>query len=458
MRRLLYVGAAALFIVAIYFLFSALYVRSYRAGSVPRVPVGRDGVIFIVTDNVRADRTSLCGYARPTTPALKALAAAPGAVSTCRAYAPGSWTLPSHASYFTGLAAVQHLAHEYGGAVKDASGTRIITRTLKKEEVTLAERFRERGYQTALVAANPVVGAATGLSQGFWYGRAAKKFGELDAPELVDELKRVLREDLNPMGGPLFLTVNLADAHRPWKAIPADHDWLPRRKKLQYDNENDGERWKMFLEGRMSEPERASFLRHLTDVYDYGIERADGGVAAVLETVRAAGWCRDECRIVVTSDHGEFLGEHHLIDHGFYTWEENANVYVVAQGVEVTSLPEPFPGLAIHDLVLDGRLPDPLPRVEAWAWPHVRRAIHSSGKAFGSMSVARWTGLIKEMWLDGTYYRFDLAKDPHELGEAGGTPEAGFTDLKTLLELQSTRAGADEARMMEALEAAGYIE
>lgn len=458
MRKLLYVGACALMLIATGTIAGALYLRSYRAGSVQRVPVGRDGVIFIVTDNVRADHTSLCDYSRPTTPALTALAAAPGAVSTCRAYAPGSWTLPSHASYFTGLAVVQHLAHEYGGAVEDHSGTRIISRTLKKHEITLAETFAARGYQTTLVSANPVLSASMGLAQGYRYGKVAKTFGELDAPELVDEVKRVLREDLDPMGGPLFLTVNLADAHTPWKAIPADHDWLPRRKRVRYDAEKGGDNWKMYLQKQMSEPERTSFLSHVTDVYDYGIERADVGVAAVIATVREAGWCRDDCRIVVTSDHGEFIGEHRLIDHGFYTWEENANVFVVAQGVEVTSLPEPFPGVALHDLVLNGRLPDPLPSVEAWAWPHVRRAGHCGGNAFSSMSVARWTGLIKEMWLDGDYYRFDLATDPHELGAAGGVPDAGFSGLKALLELQSTREGVEDARMMETLEAAGYVE
>jgi hypothetical protein len=65
-------------------------------GSNPPAPT----VVFMVLDNVRADHLSLCGYPRPTSPFLESLASE--TTCTCTAQAPGSWTLPSHASYFTG--------------------------------------------------------------------------------------------------------------------------------------------------------------------------------------------------------------------------------------------------------------------------------------------------------------------------------------------------------------------
>lgn len=417
-----------------------------------------DSVVLIVTDNVRGDHTSLCGYSRPTTPTIDALAAEPGAVHTCRAYAPGSWTLPSHASFFTGLPVVEHEAHEYDGEVADPSGTGILTQKLGSKARTLAETMRGKGYQTILLAGNPVVSKKTGLGQGFSVVHTARSFGRFDGPEIADSLEEEL-ERLDPKAGPLFLVVNLAEAHRPWKAVPGDHPWLPKRSKLQYRNEDPDSQWRTFLEGRMSAPEKKEFLAHVTDVYDYGVQRADEGVAAVLDVVRRTGWCADHCRTLVTSDHGEFIGEHGLIDHGFYSWESNAKVYLVAQGVQVPSLPEPVSAMTVYWLARDGVLPDQLPAVEQWAWPHVRRAIHSSNHAFHSRSVARWTGWTKQLWADGVYYRFDLQADPAEAGPpATDAPDADFAALRLVLEKNALREGGEDTDMTEALKAAGYLE
>lgn len=417
-----------------------------------------DSVVLIVTDNVREDHTSLCGYSRPTTPGIAALAQAPGAVHTCRAYAPGSWTLPSHASFFTGLPVTRHGAHEYDAPVDDPSGTGIVTRLLSDGATTLAETMKERGYQTVLLAGNPIVGKRTGLAQGFDVSHTAKRFGSFDADEIAESLGSTL-EKLDPRAGPLFLVVNLAEAHRPWKAIPEGHPFLPPREKEQYDDDDPEGEWRTFLEGRMSKPEKDAFLRHVTDVYDYGVQRADAGVSGVMDTLHRSGWCDRHCRVLVTSDHGEFIGEHHLIDHGFYSWEENARVYLVAQGVDEGALPEPLSAMAVYWLARDGKLPDELPAVEQWAWPHVRRALHSSGHAFHSTSVARWTGWTKQLWADGVYYSFDLRTDP---GETGGpspeAPDADFAALRTLLDSQAHREGKVESSVTDALKAAGYLE
>ncbi len=438
----------------------------YRAGQVPLLPLGRDGVVLVVTDNVRADHTSLCGYRRPTTPALSALAARPGAVHTCRAYAPGSWTLPTHASFFTGVGVLDHGAHEYRGSVKDPRGSGIVTHKLDSRLPTLADQMAGRGYQTVLLAGNPVVGVGTGLARGFEHRVVARAFGDKDWPELVDDLRRVLREDLDPLGGPLFLVANLAEAHRPWKGVPEGHDFLPRRGKLQFDNEDYDGAWRRFLEGRMEGESAARFLAQVNDVYDYGIERADAGLAAILSSAREVGWCRDECRVVVTSDHGEFIGEHGLVDHGFYTWEANSRVFVVAAGTGAGSLPEPLSATAVFHLVRDGKLPAQLPEVSSAAWPHVRRSLHTVGKAFGSVSAARWSGQHKETWIDGQFMSFDLDVDPFEARPAALSPDADFAGFAARVEAAATVAPAkrkagvadDDAALMEALEAAGYME
>ncbi len=438
------------------------YRAAYREGDARPLRGLRDGVVLIVTDNVRADHTSLCGYARPTTPELESFARAPGAVSTCRAYAPGSWTLPSHASFFTGKGPLEHGAHEYRGEVKDPRGSGITTHKLKPEVRTLAEEMRLRGYQTVLFAGNPVVSGSTGLAQGFTHVRVAKEFGDLDWPVLVDTLRDVIRRELEPLGGPMFLVVNLAEAHRPWKGVPRDHAYLPKRGRLQFDNTKLDSPWRELLEGRIANDDRRKFLGHITDVYDYGIERADTGVGEVVRAVRETGWCGAKCRVVVTSDHGEFIGEHELVDHGFYAWEANARVYVAAQGLEVDTLPEPFPASAVYSLLRDGTVPDPLPAVEMPAWPHVRRHIHSMERAFGSVSLARWSGWSKLMWMDGEFFQFDLKADPSESQRLPLSPDEAFAALARRVEAAQFRDKSappdDDADMIEMLEAAGYMQ
>lgn len=434
------------------------FLLAYRSGEAPLPRVGRDAVIFIITDNVRADHTGLCGYDSPLTPTISLLAAEEGSVHTCRAYAPGSWTLPSHASFFTGVGVLEHKAHEYAGTVDDPAGTVVVANPLDNTLPTLAEQMREKGYQTVLLAGNPVVGRGMGLARGYQAVRTAKKFGQFDYPDIVRELHEVLRKELDPLGGPLFLTVNLAEAHRPWKGIPSEHALLPRRSALQFSNDDPEDDWPRYLQGSMELAEQRRFLGHIRDVYDYGIERADDGVRAVLKVVRNQGWCRERCRIVVTSDHGEFIGEHRLIDHGFYSWEANARVFLVAQGTEVEKLPEPLSATAAFYLVRDGRLPDPLPAVEQAAWPHVRRSLHTNGAAFSSTSVAHWVGWTKQMWMDGVFVSYNLEDDPRESDPMPFEPEPDFAALVARVQSVAHTGSGGSDGVMEALKAAGYVE
>ena len=69
----------------------------------PHATPGQPTVLLFVLDTVRSQSVSVCGYERPTTPYLDSLRER-GAQVYCHAYAPSSWTLPSHATFFTGVA------------------------------------------------------------------------------------------------------------------------------------------------------------------------------------------------------------------------------------------------------------------------------------------------------------------------------------------------------------------
>jgi hypothetical protein len=433
----------------------------YRDGpeALARAHPGAPTVVFVVLDTVRADRLSLCGYERPTSPTLESLRDR-GAAWTCGAVTPGSWTLPSHASYFTGRPVVEHGAHALsrdGAALRQGTTERV--RPLGPELPTLAETFSERGYQSLALSANPVIARASGLTRGFDHAVAAKSFGALPSQRIEGALKRNLRASLDP-GRPLFLFLNLADAHQPFPATRAP--WLKERASLRLYAAREGSIWRRWFRGRMTESQRRAFLAHLGDVYDQGVHDADAGLGRALEALEAYGWCRAGCRVVVTSDHGEFLGEQGLLDHGHYVYEANVRVPLLywdsAGGAP--ALPSPISALSAYHLALDGRLPEPLPPVASAAWPHLERAEWSGGAAFTSTSAALWAGGEKLLWMDGEVRRYDLASDP---GELKPLPAEGHPLLPALLTLAGAAVASDgdeamDPAMRALLEAAGYVE
>jgi hypothetical protein len=107
-------------------------------GRTPRRP----NVVLLSLDTVRADHLGCYGYARKTSPRLDAFAA--GATRYQRSLASASWTLPTHASLFTGRYAFEHGAH----GLRSTDPARSL-RPLDPAAVTLAEVFRDHGYATA---------------------------------------------------------------------------------------------------------------------------------------------------------------------------------------------------------------------------------------------------------------------------------------------------------------------
>ncbi|MEC8423465.1 MAG: sulfatase-like hydrolase/transferase, partial [Myxococcota bacterium] len=124
-------------------------------------------VVLAVLDTVRADHVSDCGGSGQSTPVLSELVAA-GGVLSCDAVAPGSWTLPSHASFFTGQPIEAHGAHFVPRDANNLLGAMQV-RPLQGAR-TLAEEFRARGYRTIALSGNPVIAESTGLVRGFdWW-------------------------------------------------------------------------------------------------------------------------------------------------------------------------------------------------------------------------------------------------------------------------------------------------
>jgi arylsulfatase A-like enzyme len=271
-------------------------------------------ILLVVLDTVRAQSLSLHGYARPTSPNLERLAQR--GVRFERAMAPSSWTLPSHATMFTG-----RYMHE----------TEVDwTRPLGRKFPTIAEILTAHGYETAGFVANMFYcGRPFGLARGFaHYEDYRKSPGQIIAcssvgNELACKLKGLL-DDHQMLGRksadhvnasflrwvdrregakrPFFAFLNYMDAHDPYippgEYATAFSPLVPQRP-LQIKNR------------RCSAADAAP----LRDAYERCITGLDARVGALFERLQGDGLL-DNTLVIITSDHGEHFGEFGLSGHG----------------------------------------------------------------------------------------------------------------------------------------------
>jgi arylsulfatase A-like enzyme len=272
-------------------------------------------VLLVVIDTLRADRVSSYGYRRPTTPNIDAIAAA--GIRFERANSTSSWTLPAHASMFTGRFPIEHGATQEHTVVDEALPT-------------LAERFAEAGYATVGISGNGVVNRGSGLARGFgefvegWRESAPTGAAHDRHPNIV-----ALRRSLQRIGKerPFFAFVNFIEVHGPY-APPAPYrgrflsepghsplvQSATRRKAPAY-----------YLDpSSISDDE----FRVLNDLYDGEVAYADALVGALMAELETAG-VRDDTVVVITSDHGENIGDHGHFRHVFSLYHTTVRVPLI---------------------------------------------------------------------------------------------------------------------------------
>lgn len=407
-------------------------------------------VVLVVMDTVRADHTSACGYERPTTPVLAKLAK-DGALS-CRTYSPGAWTHPSHASMLTGLTVPEHGAiWVTDSAVAINPVTKV--RPLDASFTTVTERFAEAGYQTLAVSANMILTPASGVLQGFEQVFVSETMQGFRGPRFRPALRKALTT-VDP-DRPLFLLINLYDAHDPYPAIPEGTPWAPPqpRTHLRPEEHNEANPYYRYVKGLSSDDEAAPFLQQVVDGYDEGIREADRNLGVALGMLRKQRFLDRGHRLVVTSDHGEMLGEHRLLRHGGYTHEGMTRVplLVVDTTGDVPTLPDPLTGRAVHDLLMDGTVP-------AMDVASVSEA-NEQDVLVGVNGASWWDGATKHTTTAEGTVVVDLASDPGEDAPTVAEPPAGLAALWTAVVEMLARPAPDEpVEVREALKALGYAD
>ncbi len=269
----------------------------------------RPDIVVLLWDTTRADRLSAFGYARKTTPWLESLAARGILFEQCRA--PSPWTLPSHASLFTGLLPRRH-------------GALSLREPLLPFHETLAERLAASGYDTVLVSNNPVVGPQGGLDQGFGtVVSVPDRKGGQGVDRTREALEDVLAGRKNDPGRsrrPLFLFVNLMEPHLPYDPPEAiERPWRPEGATDEAVRAARGVRFPDDMAHNLGvRPLPPETLAILSSLYDAEIGALDDGCARIEGLLRREGVLDPAdggYLFAATSDHGENLGEHGLVDH-----------------------------------------------------------------------------------------------------------------------------------------------
>ena len=280
-------------------------------------PTGGDdriNILLIVLDTVRAWSLSPYGYPRATAPGLGRWAA--GGVRFSRAFSTAPWTLPSHASIFTG-----RWPHQF-------SADWLVP--LDRKPPVLAEYFRDQGYLTAGFVANTLYCSyETGLARGFQQYQdyrvtpvevllspSLAKFLMGDR-ELWHRLRRknaaeVNREflgwlDRRPKGVPFFAFLNYFDAHDPYQP-PAPYDtWFDSTGRTEY-----------LRMVRAATPVRlwpALAVTGARNGYDGALAYLDAQVSDLFAALKQRG-LSENTLVAVVADHGEEFGEHGVYFHG----------------------------------------------------------------------------------------------------------------------------------------------
>lgn len=291
----------------------------------------RPDVVLIVLDTVRVDRVGACGGSRGTTPYFDELSSR-GALF-CEGTTPGSWTLPVHASIFTGELPVVHKAHFILEPEEILPGFEVMWMSKMREDLpTLAELFSEAGYRTVLVSGNPILHPSLGVTRGFDVTKIAEGFETGDAARVADDVTDVL-ETSSDAGKPLFLVVNIILAHGPFEQDPSID---PRRQLPEnfnvYSRPIENSLFYRLANGRMPGPERRTLLALLREAYDRGVRLADDDLRETMKALADHGISAETDTIVITSDHGEHLGEYGLLDHGRSVVDEDIDTFALALG------------------------------------------------------------------------------------------------------------------------------
>jgi len=352
-------------------------------------------VLIVTIDTLRADRVGIYG-ANVDTPNIDRLAREGAWAPQADVQVP--MTRPSHVSLFTGRYPAEH-------GIRDN-----ISQPLASDVPVLAEAFHQAGHPTAAFVSSAVLDRQSGLARGFdvysdrFENGADRRSGDRTVAEAVGWLKT------HPK---FFAWVHLFDVHAPYQ------------------------------------PPEPYASRYAGRPYDGAVAWSDELVGRVIGALRDSG-ALDSTLVIVTSDHGESLGDHGEDTHGYFVYESTLRVPLVIRGpriapattvdllvrtvdlaptiLELTGLGSPAKtaGRSIAPALRGGRLTDEPSFAES-----LTPLLHYGWSDLHAVRDGRWKYILAPK-----PELYDLQNDPGETKNLASTDTARATALRSALVAQ----------------------
>lgn len=272
----------------------------------------KPNVIFISLDTLRADHLGCYGYNRDTSPAIDAFAQESILFEEC--IATSSWTLPTHASIFTGLDPAIH------GATGNYGNWRLPTRF-----DTLPELLHDEGYATAAFTEGVVIGGAKGFNQGFdVYSDGVAKFpvppgtAEVVIGQAMDWLKK--HQDI-----PYFLFLHTYEIHDTYQPPPPFLGKFGPPLPAGISTSRDMGKKEGYLNFQEITKDHTSLM---IDRYDEEIAYTDFALSKLFAYLKESG-LTDNTMVVLFSDHGEEFYDHDGLSHHQTLYREQLHVPLI---------------------------------------------------------------------------------------------------------------------------------
>ena len=387
-------------------------------------------VILIVVDTLRADHLGFAGYERPISPSLDRYVQQ-GAVFD-NAFSSTCWTLPALGTLLTGYLPTRHsagtivarnsLLPPVGYLKRIESHMQRMFLRLDGSLATLADRFKQEGYDTGAIINNAFLNARFGVASGFdMYDYAPMKGKRIrDADETVDLALSWIDERPRDR---FFLMLHFMDPHMPYNAPE------PFAGMFTGDVENRSELQELNHEALREVFRSGSETARQFHVgaYDEEIAFVDHELGRFFDNLQSRGlW--DDAMIVFTSDHGEEFNEHGKFEHGHSMVNELVKIPLVVwgPGIRVGRYEAPVSLADLPTTILDAAgfaIADDLHGISLWegltkgAEIPTNRPIIAEKVLYGKekKAVIRWPyKAIFDEAAGGTRVLFDLRTDPGE--------------------------------------------
>ena len=287
-------------------------------GARPAVAGNRVNVLLITIDTLRADHMGVYGYRRPTSPRMDAFARRGVVFDEAYTYWPK--TRGSFVGIMTGRFASQT---GYGKSHP----------LLLEFNPTLASVLKDAGYETVATVDNPNVASSLGYARGF--DRYRETWEEKALATEMDRTRAITEDGVRFLGEarpdrPFLLWLHYVNPHAPyeppapWDAafLDADASVGPRLRPVDGFHGGVPKQW--------ASPGKA--LGWYVARYDGEIAAVDAEVGKLVDALDGSA-VRDRTLVVITSDHGESLGEHdYYFDHGEDLFDPSVRIPLLVAG------------------------------------------------------------------------------------------------------------------------------